>query len=382
MERRIEKFLKERESEGLLRKLTEVEHVPGGRISVEGKEYVDFSSNDYLGLANHPRLKSAAVDALSQAVGSSASRLMTGSTKIHHELEKKVAKFKGKEAALVFNSGYQANVGILSALCGKQDAIFSDRLNHASIIDGIKLSGASIFRFNHNDADHLEELLDKKRSGFNEALIITETVFSMDGDIAPLEKIVELKKKYNCILMVDEAHATGIFGDDGSGVVGSKGVTSDVDIIMGTFSKALGGFGSYIATSEGIRDYLINTCRSFIYSTALPRAVIAANMAALDVVKDEPERRKGLLKMADYLRSMLQENGLHVNGGSQILPIIVSGNDKALTMSDDLKKKGYWVTPVRHPTVPRNEARLRISLSFDHSIETINRFLEDIKEVM
>ena len=149
MERRIEKFLKERESEGLLRKLTEVEHVPGGRISVEGKEYVDFSSNDYLGLANHPRLKSAAVDALSQAVGSSASRLMTGSTKIHHELEKKVAKFKGKEAALVFNSGYQANVGILSALCGKQDAIFSDRLNHASIIDGIKLSGASIFRFNH-----------------------------------------------------------------------------------------------------------------------------------------------------------------------------------------------------------------------------------------
>ena len=381
MERRIEKFLKERKSEGLLRTLRKTERLPGGKISVDGCEYVDFSSNDYLGLSNHPALRGAAMDALSSSVGSSASRLMTGSTGMHHALEDMVSKFKGKEAALVFNSGYQANVGILSALCGKKDVIFSDKLNHASIIDGIKLSGSSFSRFRHNDMGHLEELLGRERNNFDKALIITETVFSMDGDISPLEKIVELKKKHDCVLMVDEAHATGIFGKDGSGVVKSKGLTADVDIIMGTFSKALGSFGSYVAASNGIRDYLINTCRSFIYSTALPKAVIAANMAALDVVEKEPERRNELLSNADSLRNLLLSNGLSVKGESQILPVIVGENEETLRVSDELKKKGYWVMPVRYPTVPKNEARIRISLSYDHDRDVLGRFAKEVKEV-
>ncbi len=273
-----------------------------GKILVDGREYINFSSNDYLGLAYSPRLVAAAAEVLSNVVGSSASRLMTGSLELHHRLEERTAEFKGKPAALVFNSGYQANVGIISALCGKEDCVFSDRLNHASIVDGIKLSGAKLFRFRHNDTEHLEELLKRHRKDFKGALIVTETVFSMDGDIAPLDEISTLKVKYDSMLMVDEAHATGVFGKEGSGISEEKGVSQNIDIIMGTFSKALGGFGAYAAASKEICDYLVNACRSFIYSTSLPEAIIAANIAALEVVKEEPFRREELLLNAARLR--------------------------------------------------------------------------------
>ncbi len=380
MERRIERFLKERKEEGLLRGLTMVSPSGGGKIRVKGREYVNFSSNDYLGLAAHPELANAYREALSTAAGSSASRLMTGSTDLHHMLEDRVASFKGKQAALVFNSGYQANVGIISALFGKNDCVFSDRLNHASIVDGIRLSGAKLFRFRHNDAGHLEELLRRERKNHREALIVTETVFSMDGDMSPVKEITRLKKEYNCMLMVDEAHATGIFGEKGSGMVEEAGMSREVDIIMGTFSKALGSFGAYVAASLAIRDYLVNTCRSFIYSTALPPAVIAANLAALRVVGNEPHRREALIANAGYFRQELKDRGFEVRGSSQIVPIITGDNEKAVTMSEFLKEKGYWVTPVRPPTVPQGQSRLRISLTFDHSKDILEKFTSDISE--
>lgn len=378
MERRINKFLEERKSDELLRTLKEISPSGRGKVLSEGREYVNFSSNDYLGLASHGRLLSSASQALSGTFGSTASRLMTGSTSLHHALEEKVAEFKGKPAALVFNSGYQANVGVISALCGKDDCIFSDRLNHASIVDGIRLSGANLFRFRHNDTNHLEELLEKNRKNFRNALIVTETVFSMDGDVAPLEGIANLKEKYDSTMMVDEAHATGIFGDKGSGMVEEKGLAARIDIIMGTFSKALGGFGAYVASSQAICDYLVNTCRSFIYSTSLPPSVIAADIEALNIIEEEPYRRERLLSSADRLRGILKEKGFNVRGSSQIIPIIIGDNKKTVIMSEYLKEKGYWVTPVRPPTVPVGEARIRISLTYDHSEEVIDKFAEDL----
>ncbi len=378
----IEIYLKKRSGEGILRKLEPISSKKAGMINVGGREYIDFSSNDYLGLSGHPRLIEAAKIALDEfGAGSSASRLLSGDLAIHHRLEEEVARFKNKERALVFNSGYQANVGILSSLYARGDAIFSDRLNHASIIDGILLSGARIFRFSHNDPGHLEVLLKRERRKFKKALIITETVFSMDGDRPPLKALVGLKERYGCRIMVDEAHATGIYGKNGSGVVEEDGVSDEVDLIMGTFSKALGSFGAYVAASGEIVDYLINTCRSFIYSTALPPAVTASNLAALELVRREPHRRETLLSLAQYLRSALEAMGLKVRGSSQIIPVIAGENAKAGKFAEVLQGLGYRVLPIRPPTVPAKEARLRFSLTFHHDKNIINKLLSDISHV-
>ncbi|MEW5972000.1 MAG: 8-amino-7-oxononanoate synthase, partial [Pseudomonadota bacterium] len=270
-------------------------------LSFHGREYVDFSSNDYLGLSNHPQLINAVKLAAEEfGVSSSASRLLSGDFKLFHQLETRVAQFKGKESALVFNSGYQANVGILSALVGRQDAVFLDKLAHASLVDGALLSGAKLFRFQHNDVTHLSILLKNQRSKFNQALIVTESVFSMDGDKALLKEIASIKEKFNCSLFVDEAHATGIFGVSGSGVVSTLGLETKVEYIMGTFSKALGSFGAYLACSQETKDFLVNNCRSFIYTTALPALVVAANICAIDLVCNEGFRRETLLDNADY----------------------------------------------------------------------------------
>jgi len=243
---KIAKFLQEKERNSLLRILKPANMRKDGLINLKNKEYIDFSSNDYLGLSNHPRLKQASQQGANKfGTSSSGSRLLSGDSQLHHELEERTADFKDKEAALVFNSGYQANLGIISSLYGKGDVIFSDRLNHASIIDGIILSGAKFFRFLHNDFNNLKSLLKEQRHKFKNSLIITETVFSMDGDIAPLKELVELKEKYNSLIMVDEAHATGVFGERGSGMAEEEGLTEKIDLIMGTFSKALGSFGAY-----------------------------------------------------------------------------------------------------------------------------------------
>ena len=378
----IDEFLKEKRENGLLRNLRPVSSRHKGRIVVENKEYIDFSSNDYLGLSAHPRLISSAKNAIDEfGVSNSGSRLLSGDLTLHHLLEEKIAQFKNKEAALVFNSGYQGNLGIISALFTKGDCIFSDRLNHASIIDGILLSGARLFRFHHNDSRHLETLLEKERARYRKALIVTETVFSMDGDKCPLKDLVCLKGKYNCEIMVDEAHATGIFGRNGSGIVEEQGLDGKVDFIMGTFSKALGSFGAYLAASKKVVFYLINTCRSFIYSTALPPAIISANLESIELIKDEPERREKLLESARYFRHALKSNGFGVKGDSQIIPVILGDNLKAIEFAKRLQDKGYWILPIRPPTVPQGEARLRFSLTFYHTKEILQKLINDICEI-
>ena len=380
---RIDKLLAQRENNGLLRVLRPADSRKSGKIYRSGKEFLDFSSNDYLGLSEHPELKEAAQKAIeSLGVSASASRLLSGDLNIHHLLEEKVAHFKGKQSALVFNSGYQANIGIISSLYNRADAVFCDRLSHASIIDGVRQSGAKLFRFGHNDLDHLESLLKKESRKFENCLIVTETVFSMDGDKPPLNELVNIKDKYDCFLMVDEAHATGIFGPSGAGVVEEQDLCDRIELIMGTFSKALGSFGAYLACSAKIKEYLINSCRSFIYSTALPPAVIAADIEALNIVRDEPFRRKTLLDNADYFRSTLRENRFDVRGSSQIVPLIVGDSNKATRLSRELEQSGYWVLPVRPPTVPTGQARLRFSLTFHHSRQVLETLADHIVEIM
>ncbi len=379
----LKRFLDEKEKAGLLRTLKPLSARRNGRITLQNKEYFDFSSNDYLGLSEHPALREAAIKAIElYGCGSCGSRLMTGDLALHHALEEKVASFKKKEAALVLNSGYQANVGIISALYGKGDAIFCDRLAHASIIDGILLSGARIFRFRHNDASHLSSLLESHRKEFKKGLIVTETVFSMDGDEPPLKELVRLKEEHDCALMVDEAHATGIYGDSGSGIAEREGLTGRVEFIMGTFSKGLGGFGAYLAASREAIDFLVNTCRSFIYSTALPPAVIATGLAALEIIEKEPWRRRDLLGAVAYFRGALRERGIEPKGTSQIVCVVTGDNFKTLQAARDLQEKGYWVLGIRPPTVPEGESRLRFSLTIHHKKDILQKLADDISRAI
>ena len=380
---KIARFLEQRDQDNLLRKLTPFNSRQKGLLKRENKEFIDFSSNDYLGLSDHPRLKKAFNQAIDNfGVGSAASRLLSGDFKIFHELEERIAKFKGSQSALIFNSGYQANLGIISSLSSRHDVIFSDKLNHASIIDGILLSGAKLFRFNHNDPEHLQYLLKKHRNKFRRSLIVSETVFSMDGDIAPVTDLVKLKQDYDCLLMVDEAHATGVFGETGGGILQAQKVNSGVDLIMGTFSKGLGSFGAYLGCSKKMKTFLINSCRSFIYSTALPPAIIAANLASLDVVEQEPQRRKTLLENADFFRKALKEKGLSIKGSSQIVPLILGSTKKAVSMSQELLKEGILVFPIRPPTVPKNQARLRFSLTYNHNKEILKKVINQISKIL
>lgn len=375
-------FLKNKAAQGLLRRLNPFSSRKDGRICAQGREYVDFSSNDYLGLAQHPEIIAAAREAAERfGASSSASRLLSGDLELHHQLEEEVARFKGKEAALVFNSGYQANLGIISALYAKGDGIFSDRLAHASIIDGILLSGADFFRFRHNDAEHLEILLKKNRRKFKKALIATEAIFSMDGDRCPLKDLVRLKEEYDCQILIDEAHATGVFGREGSGLAEEEGLTGGIDFLMGTFGKALGSFGAYVACSGQVVDYLINASRSFIYSTALPPSVIAANLAAISLIRKEPQRRRNLLKRADYFRQRLKGAGFTVRGSSQIVPLITQDSQKAISFSERLKEQGYWALPIRPPAVPANESRLRFSLTHYHNEEVLEGLINGISKI-
>jgi 8-amino-7-oxononanoate synthase len=375
----IEEFLNKRNKEGLLRILRPASYRKDSKIYIGDREYIDFSSNDYLGLSNHPKVIEAAKEGLIKyGASSSASRLLSGDLKIHHELEDAIARLKNKERGLIFSSGYQANIGILSSFCAAGDAVFCDRLCHTSIIDGILLSGARLFRFRHNDTGHLEEILKKQRGRFKNILIVTETIFSMDGDRPDLKALINIKARYGCNLMVDEAHATGIYGSSGSGVVEEEGLSKEVDYIMGTFSKALGSFGAYLAASKSEIDYLINKCRSFIYSTALPPAIVCANLASIKLLSEEPYRRIKLLESAKFLRDGLKTKGFDVRGCSQIIPLVTGDNERTVAFADFLKAKGYWVMPIRPPTVPEGESRVRFSVIFNHDISVLARLLDDI----
>ena len=373
-------FLAQRDAQQTRRTLLPVRDRAPGLTATEHFAGVDFSSNDYLGLSAHPALLAAAHAALERyGCGAGASRLMSGDLQLNHEVEEALADFKGTEAALLFSTGYQANTGILPALVDRHDVIFADQLSHASLLDGALLSRAKLLRFRHNDPDDLAALLARRRAQFTRALIVTESIFSMDGDRAPLAQLVDLKERFNCRLYVDEAHATGIFGAHGAGCVDEDGLTEHVDFIMGTFSKALGSFGAYLATSRLAVDYLVNTAHSFIYSTALPPAVLAANLAALRVCREEPASGQALLRSAREFRQALVAQGWATGGASQIIPVQVGESEYALHLSAALAWQGFRILAIRPPTVPEGTARLRISLSAAHTPAQLAAVLEALR---
>lgn len=364
----------------LYRKLRLVQGSQGPHVFINGKKVILLCSNNYLGLANHPSVKKAANKAIKEfGCGSGASRLISGSMTLHDELEKKIARFKGTESALVFNSGYHANIGAISALMKKRDIIFCDELNHASIIDGCKLSGAETVMCPHKDMNTLERLL-KNSNRFKKKLIVTDGIFSMDGDLAPLPDIVFLAKKYSAFTMVDDAHATGVFGKNGKGTIEHFNLPSnEIDIQMGTLGKALGGFGAYIAGSNELMDYLINRARSFIYTTALPPSVLAASLAAIEMVQSKPDLRKKLWRNVNYFKKGLQKRGFkNFNSQSQIIPIIVGNSKKVVMASEYLFNKGVFVAGIRPPAVPRKKERLRITIMSSHTRKDLDYALNTL----
>jgi 8-amino-7-oxononanoate synthase len=366
----------------LRRRLTEVEEVlPGGKVRLGGQVLLNLSSNDYLGLSQDPRLIEASQKAAARwGVGAGASRLVAGHLALHHEVEAKLAAFKGTEAAVIFSTGYMANLGTISALVGAGDTVFCDKLNHASIYDGIKLSGATLARFPHRDMNRLESLLQKADNG--RRLIITDSVFSVDGDLAPLQDMVELKDLYNAVLMVDEAHATGVLGPKGAGLADALGLTQRIEVHMGTFSKALGSLGGYVAGDQRLIDYLHNRARSFIYSTAMPPQVLGAIGAAIDVVSQEPERRRYLLAEAESFRETLTQDGFDLLGSeTQIVPVLVGENARTLDFAGRLRERGLLAVAFRPPTVTPGRARVRFSLSAAHAREDLAAARQAITEV-
>jgi len=366
--------LAQREQQHLLRNLVRLDSAQGPRVTMDGKLVVLLCSNNYLGIAEHPALKHAACDALERyGSGSGASRLVSGNTELHEELERRIAAFKGSESAILFNSGYAANTGVIPAVAGEGDLVLSDRLNHASIIDGCRLSRARTEVFRHRDMDHLETLL-RSNTTAPRKLIVTDGVFSMDGDIAPLPDLVTLAERYHAILMVDDAHATGVLGKQGRGTAEHFGLEGRVHIQMGTLGKALGSFGAYVTGARDVVRYLLNTCRSYMFSTSLPAAVCAASIAALDVVVSEPWRREKLWYNRNRLAHGLASLGVSIApSATPILPLLAGSSDQALQASQEAFTQGIFATAIRPPTVPDGSARLRATVMATHSEEDIDQ---------
>ena len=368
----LDRELADLDRQGLRRRLRTREGPQAARVVLDGRELVNFGSNDYLGLAADPRLAAAAAEAAQrEGWGSGASPLVTGHAVAHQQLQQRLAQFEGTEAALLFTSGFAANAGTIAAVVGPGDAVYSDRKNHASLWDGCRLSRADVRVYPHGDWRQLEALLaDSKK--YRRRLIVTDSLFSMDGDLAPLVELADLAERYDAMLMVDEAHATGVFGQRGRGVAEQLGVEDRVPIRVGTLSKALGSVGGFVAGSRTLVEWLVNRARPYIFSTALPAAIAAAAIAALDIVGGEPQRRTALLARAQELRNTLRAAGWNVGtSASQIIPIIVGAPARAATLSHTLRERGLFVPAIRPPTVPEGEACLRISLTAGHSAEML-----------
>ena len=352
---RIDKQLNDIRADQRLRTLPRISQDRSRYIQVDGTTLLNLASNDYLGFSISSVLARAAAEAL-QVYGSSsgASRLVTGNGPLYTRLEEELAEYKGTEAALVLNSGYTANLCLLSSLADRHTLVFSDRFNHASIIDGIALSGARQIRYRHNDMHHLEQLLEKHRAHPHK-LIVSDSVFSMDGDLADLATLIRLKKEHRALLMIDEAHATGIFGQ-GRGLAHELGLEQEIDVQMGTFSKALGSFGGYVAASRQLIDYLVNCGRSLIYTTGLPPATLAANLAALRLLLDRPDIGKELNSRAEQLRLTLSTRGIDtLKSASPIIPVVIGDNEKTMQVQHLLKEHGIYVGAIRPPTVPQRD---------------------------
>lgn len=362
----VEAELERRKSLHLLRELRPLVPISAAEVSLEGRVMLNFCSNDYMGLSKHPLLgERAARFAEKYGYGSTASRLVCGTLACFEEVEEKLAALKGTERALIFNSGFQANISILPTLADRGTLILSDWLNHNSIIQGSLLARCDKARFRHNDLAHLRRLLEeareKKRSRI---LIVTESVFSMDGDRSDIGKLVELAEEFQAILVVDEAHATGVLGEQGMGLTCGK----NVDVTMGTFGKAAGSFGSYIACSEKLRDYFVNCCGGFIYTTALPPPLIGAIDAALDLIPTMGEERRELHRKADFVRASLNRLGWStLDSTTQIIPVLIGSEKETLELSKWLEHEGIFASAIRPPTVEKGRSRIRLTLSAAHT---------------
>lgn len=360
---------------GLYRRLRRLDSAQGPWVAVEGRRVLNLCSNNYLGLAGHPDVIEAGARGLREwGGGSGASRLICGNSAIHEELEQRIARLKGTDAALAYTSGYTANLGIISSLVGKGDHVFSDELNHASIIDGCRLSQARVVVFPHNNLDALEhELRQPLTSAASRRLIVVDAVFSMDGDLAPLSDLAALAERYGSLLMVDEAHATGAFGPGGRGMVVSLGLAGHVDVSMGTLSKALGSFGGFAAGSAELRDFLINTSRSFIFATGLPPVSAACALGALDVLEREPSLPLRLQENGELLRRRLRALGFNtLNSQSQIIPVVVGEAARTVEMSRLLLERGVLATAIRPPTVPQGTSRIRVAVMATHTAKDLD----------
>ncbi|MET1754300.1 8-amino-7-oxononanoate synthase [Novosphingobium sp. RD2P27] len=380
LDEHLEAALRRVEQAARLRVLRPAGLRANGRVEREGRTLLDFSSNDYLGLATHPVLTERAREWTARhGTGSGASRLVTGTSEEVLALEAKVAAFKGTQAALVFASGWQANAAaipaLLSALPGA--AVFCDRLNHASMHAGLAIAGARQHRFRHNDLDHLEDLLATKGAEAPARVILTESVFSMDGDVADLRRLVQVARAHGAFLFVDEAHATGVLGPGGAGL--SATVPGGVDVVMGTFSKALGGFGAYVAGSRALIDWLTNVASGFVFSTALPPGVLGAVDAALDVVPAMNSERAHLTALADRLRAGLARLGLdHGTSATQIVPAVIGAEADAMALAAALEERGFLAAAIRPPTVPPGTSRLRLALRATHTEADVDAVIEGI----
>ena len=369
---------------GLWRELRQVESAQAARITLGGREWINFSSNDYLGLAGHPALGQAAKEAVEKfGVGSGASRLICGSLGPHHELEAALADWLGAESALVFSSGFAAAQGALTSLLGQGDVVILDKKAHASMIDAAKLSGATLRVFRHNDLENLEQRLQWAAEQGGRVLVATESIFSMDGDSPDLTALIELKERYGAWLMLDEAHALGCHGEGGSGL--AKRLAKRVEIRMGTLGKAVGAAGGFICGSRGLVELLVNKARSFIFSTAPSPAVSAAARAGVELIQggEGESLRAQLRQRVEELRRGVESLGWSAPAGpSAILPLIVGGEAKAMAMMEQLREAGFFIPAIRYPTVARNEARLRVTVSASHSSGDVQGLLDALGQAV
>ncbi len=369
-------------------KLRILEDEQGPVCTYDGKKVINLASNNYLGLCDHPKLREAAIAATEKyGVGSGAVRTIAGTMRIHMELEEKIAAFKGVEACVVFQSGFTANAGTVSSILGKEDFILSDELNHASIIDGARLSRAKIKVFRHKDVAHAEELLKEIQNEPGRKLLITDGVFSMDGDIGPVDKLCDLADKYGAIMMVDDAHASGVLGRNGRGSVDHFHCTQRVDVQVGTLSKAIGALGGYVCGSRDLIDYLYHRARPFLFSTSHPPSVAATCIAAFDLLESEPERIERLWDNTRYFKQQLTNAGFDVGGRTTpasetpITPILIGDGRKTMEFSKALFDAGVMATGIAFPTVPEGKARIRTIMTSEHTREQIDQALDTLVTV-
>jgi glycine C-acetyltransferase/8-amino-7-oxononanoate synthase len=369
----IAERLEELRDRGLRRRLRLISGPQGPRVTLDGRPVLLLCSNNYLGLADHPRVRGAAAEAAMRwGAGAGASRLISGNMQPHRRLEERLAAFKGYETALLFGSGYLANTGTIAALAGRGEVVFSDELNHASIIDGCRLSRAETFVYRHGDVEHLAWGL--REAGARASLIVTDGVFSMDGDVAPLTELAALARRHECRLMVDEAHATGALGPGGRGSVAAAGLGDEVDVVMGTLGKALGSYGAYVCAGQELVEYLVNTARPFVFSTAPPPPVVAAGLAALELLESHPHRVERLAANATTLRAALAAEGLAVGGSeTQIVPVAVGDASQTMALCERVLERGVFAQGIRPPTVPEGSSRLRFTVMATHRTGELER---------